>query len=772
MLPICEEANCGITQYVCPDVQGFSAVLKQRYSDFIVHELDEDGVMCQLTDAPGLQDQVAPRKSGDPCQAQEEPQMDDAMLAKEGTEALASEIGGEESAKLLLEWITGHLNRTEGLPKYFDIACTASLDKDGRKRMHGLFRASQLYGIVETLTGIEPGPPEVKTVRVEMVSRSSRQKRKRGEVWGMNGREAWPADRPPYLKFVLFKENEDTMRSAGKLCKALSLKRGFLSYAGTKDKRGVTSQWCTIYKKSIEQVNTLYKRGLAGCRANTLLGNFSYVDKELRLGDLAGNHFTIVLRNACFAKGDNDGKASEAVPELENVIAAACESVASVGFLNYFGLQRFGSGGGGTHHVGAALAKRDWSKAVDLIMRPREGEFNSVHQAKVQYLKDPTNAHEALRLMPPGSSDGEVTILAALKRNGPGTYLKALQSMPRLLLLMYMHALQSYIFNRAVSFRAERYGADKVVAGDLVKLTDTECDDEALDDIITAGGDDAAAVAGAADPRQATTDGKEPGEGKGEAMEVEEESAGEKGKDSILMTKVHVVTQEEVESGKYTVYDVVLPMAGFAVELPTNEVGQFYISALEELGLTLADLKCKEYSVFSLKGGYRHMRKSLEGFEWSIKGYDDPCRQLVPTDRDKLMEANASDPPAGNGQENGSLKSDENTKSEAKAEAEADYKFKAVCLSFKLPMGTYATMALREVMKQSTSTAHHTSLNQTKFLSKYGPSSSCNEGARKDVGEAETAANAEGANADASTEDSKVEVAETKAEAEVVVEAA
>jgi hypothetical protein len=37
-------------------------------------------------------------------------------------------------------------------------------------------------------------------------------------------------------------------------------------------------------------------------------------------------------------------------------IAAACESLKQRGFINYFGLQRFGTGGSPTHKVGAGFA--------------------------------------------------------------------------------------------------------------------------------------------------------------------------------------------------------------------------------------------------------------------------------------------------------------------------------------------------------------------------------------------------------------------------------
>lgn len=49
-------------------------------------------------------------------------------------------------------------------------------------------------------------------------------------------------------------------------------------------------------------------------------------------------------------------------------LAAACEAVASRGFINYYGLQRFGTAGVPTHKVGAALLKGQYKAAVDLIM--------------------------------------------------------------------------------------------------------------------------------------------------------------------------------------------------------------------------------------------------------------------------------------------------------------------------------------------------------------------------------------------------------------------
>ncbi|RMZ70866.1 uridine synthase pus7 [Pyrenophora seminiperda CCB06] len=43
------ETRAGITEYVCPDNLGFTGVLKQRYTDFLVNEIGLDGHVLHLT---------------------------------------------------------------------------------------------------------------------------------------------------------------------------------------------------------------------------------------------------------------------------------------------------------------------------------------------------------------------------------------------------------------------------------------------------------------------------------------------------------------------------------------------------------------------------------------------------------------------------------------------------------------------------------------------------------------------------------------------------
>ena len=70
------------------------------------------------------------------------------------------------------------------------------------------------------------------------------------------------------------------------------------------------------------------------------MGNFELVREGLYLGDAKGNRFEITLRAL------QAGSLSD--------VAAAAEAVRTKGFINYYGLQRFGTGGAATHRLGAA----------------------------------------------------------------------------------------------------------------------------------------------------------------------------------------------------------------------------------------------------------------------------------------------------------------------------------------------------------------------------------------------------------------------------------
>lgn len=72
----------------------------------------------------------------------------------------------------------------------------------------------------------------------------------------------------------------------------------------------------------------------------------------------------------------------------EDVVTEAVNAWETSGFVNYFGLQRFGTGVTPNHEVGIALLKNDWSGAIDLLVGPKpsgNGENPVVVQARNYY---------------------------------------------------------------------------------------------------------------------------------------------------------------------------------------------------------------------------------------------------------------------------------------------------------------------------------------------------------------------------------------------------
>lgn len=102
-------------------------------------------------------------------------------------------------------------------------------------------------------------------------------------------RQTWPKSRPEYLHFVLHKFNMDTTNVMSILSKQLRIKVNTIKYAGTKDKRGNTTQMISVRKLDANNVAKLHTRGF-------WTGNYVYKDSPLKLGDLKGNRFHIVLR--------------------------------------------------------------------------------------------------------------------------------------------------------------------------------------------------------------------------------------------------------------------------------------------------------------------------------------------------------------------------------------------------------------------------------------------------------------------------------------------
>lgn len=463
-----DESVVGIQQFLAPDVTGFHGTIKERYSDFIVREVARDGTVAQLSDVKRF---TSARARGKEVRVSEVFKqrvfnfLDDAAAGKmaipPAVHSLVGTIAGrvlglfnankraqaaateranitalrariaticdgddataERLEQFMLRVLDDHIHaRTPSA----DAATTASTDdatefffpelstKDARTAVHEAIRELGETLVVSDTVPNADGSARIRVRRVTVGGKKRKDMDKRG------GKNQWPRDRPDYLQFVLYKRNMETNSVMSQLAKAMNANVSAFSYAGTKDKRGITTQFCTVYRGSQERLEMLNRAGRDLATFNFVVGNATYVREKLNLGDLRGNRFALAIRSL-----PSDDAVSDAV------VHAAVASWADRGFINYFGLQRFGTKSIPTHDIGRAILQRDFKTAVDLVLKPQDGDATKIAEARAQFQQD-QDISAALRALPPYLI-AERALLQGFQTHGLDAYAQAIQCIPR-----------------------------------------------------------------------------------------------------------------------------------------------------------------------------------------------------------------------------------------------------------------------------------------------------------------------------------------------------
>ncbi|XP_063783104.1 pseudouridylate synthase 7 homolog isoform X2 [Pseudophryne corroboree] len=546
------ELDVGITKFVSSH-EGFSGILKERYSDFVVHEIGKDGKIIYLNDL------TIPANDEDPSEEiytvlseDEKKRLEELQLFKNKEANVAIEVVDDTKEKrtIIHQAVKGLFPGLE----------TKTEDRDGKKFIIAYHSA---------------GKNALSNPR----------------------KHSWPKSRGSYCHFVLYKENKDTMDAINVLSKFLRVKPNIFSYMGTKDKRAITVQAIAVLKITAQRLAHLNK-----CLMNFKLGNFTYQTNPLKLGELQGNHFTVILRN---------------ISGTTEQVEQAMTSLRNTGFINYYGMQRFGTTAVPTYQVGRAILQSNWNEMIDLILKPRPGaEKGYLVQCREEWAKT-KNPDAALRKLPVKRClEGQ--LLRGLSKYGLKNIVSAFGIIPRNNRLMYIHSYQSYVWNNMVSKRIEEYGL-KVVPGDLVLKGAT------------------------------------------------------------------AITVDENNIDGYSIHDVVMPLPGFDVIYPKHKLAEAYEEMLAADNLDIKNMRhrVKDYS---LAGAYRKILIRPQDVSWEVVAYDDPKISLVGTDLEKLE---GKPLPVFN----------------------KEGKYNALKMEFSLPPSTYATMAVREVLKMDTSIKNQTQLN-------------------------------------------------------------
>ncbi|KAL6944949.1 hypothetical protein ACO0QE_002391 [Hanseniaspora vineae] len=330
-------------------------------------------------------------------------------------------------------------------------------------------------------------------------------------------------------------------------------------------------------------------------------------------------------------------------------------------------MQRFGTFSISTHEIGKILLRGDFKLACQLILSEQENVLPYSVEAR-RIWAETKNAQEALKKMP-RQCVAENAILFFLSKRTKDTslndysesdYYSAVMKIPRNLRTMYVHAYQSYVWNKVASYRIKEFGLN-VIAGDLV-----------IDDATSQG--NTANNTGTADDD--------------EEKDFQEDIATNK------FVRARPVTQEEIDARKFTMEDIVIPTPGFDVVYPSNEkLKQYYIDVMAEDKMDPFSM-VRKVKDFSLAGNYRSIICKPKDVSYKILKYSGDDETLLNTDLEILTNTGA---------QKNSQPFDQNKLTRYATPDQGSGDKTAVVLCFKLTTSSYATMLLRELMKVETS---------------------------------------------------------------------
>ncbi|MDD5337530.1 MAG: tRNA pseudouridine(13) synthase TruD [Candidatus ainarchaeum sp.] len=229
-----------------------------------------------------------------------------------------------------------------------------------------------------------------------------------------------------FVHFVLQKEDWSTTDAVREIASRLHVSAKRMNYAGMKDKRALTTQVVSAFGVKKEAVLGLKAGGMK------ILGAWNSEEK-VELGALLGNRFRIRV----------EGAEQRVVDEIYSGLGGK--------FPNYFGPQRFGGSRGNTHLIGQKLMQSDLRGAVESYLFEFEGEVNREAVEARKKLAEEKDYKNALKYFP-NHLRLERLLIVGLAEN-PRDYAHALRKLPRQMLLMFVHAFQSHLFNIMLSER-------------------------------------------------------------------------------------------------------------------------------------------------------------------------------------------------------------------------------------------------------------------------------------------------------------------------------
>ncbi|MDI3486674.1 MAG: tRNA pseudouridine13 synthase, partial [Methanolobus sp.] len=258
------------------------------------------------------------------------------------------------------------------------------------------------------------------------------------------------------LILELTKTNWDMHHLVRDMSRKLGISQKRIGFAGTKDKRAKTTQKISIYDVSEEEIENFYLKDVE-------LKVIGRSTRSIGLGDLYGNEFIITIRDIDMEPG-----------QLNKTLEAATKEIAEYGGVpNFFGVQRFGAVRPVTHLVGEQLLRSDAEKAAMIyIAKSFPDEMDDIKVVR-DFVWETRDFVEGLKTYPLRLRY-ERAMMHYLVEN-PGDYAGSFSVLSPNIRKMFIHAYQSYVFNRIICKRIENGLSLNIASpGDIVCFRNKE----------------------------------------------------------------------------------------------------------------------------------------------------------------------------------------------------------------------------------------------------------------------------------------------------------
>ncbi len=243
-----------------------------------------------------------------------------------------------------------------------------------------------------------------------------------------------PGAEPKFTRMILQKRNWDTVGALTAMSKKLGRGRKSFSYSGTKDRASISVQLVSIF--GVEPLQ------LSGLRIKDISINGAWKGDAVELGSNVGNAFEAIVRSP-----EHPDSSTQIISELGGR------------FPNYFDRQRFGYRLN-NFRVGRLILENRIQDAAMAFLTDTANEDNKDAVEARKKLADEQDFKAAL-LYFPRYLKYERTVIEYMSRYD--NFANALRKLPRGILMLFIHAVESGMFNAVLEKRLINEDTDSKV---------------------------------------------------------------------------------------------------------------------------------------------------------------------------------------------------------------------------------------------------------------------------------------------------------------------